>query len=347
MSRKQSDNELKFALALGSGSARGWAHIGVLRALHDHGIRPHIVTGTSIGALVGGAYASGNLDALEKWIRPLDRLDIIRLMDARLRGGGFIRGERLFARLAEHVNDVPIESLPLKFAAVATELASGREIWLRKGSLLQAIRASIALPGIFTPAADQERFLIDGGLVNPVPISVARAMGADVVIAVNLNDGLVGKAGLAHPTQASAETTTNDEPDDEEASSAFWQKLSELNGAMKLRFESLISSQDEKKSQPQQPGIFDVVMGAINIMQDRITRSRMAGDPPDVIIAPRLQHIGVMAFDCGEEAIEEGYRAAERVIPDIKHLLGRGAQISPTTAPAPASSQPAPQSGKS
>lgn len=334
MSSKHTDNEQKFALALGSGSARGWAHIGVLRALHDHDLRPDIVTGTSIGALVGGAYASGNLDALENWIRPLDRLDIIRLMDARLRGGGFIRGERLFARLAEHVNDVPIESLPVKFAAVATELASGREIWLRKGSLLQAIRASIALPGIFTPAADQHRFFIDGGLVNPVPISVARAMGADMVVAVNLNDGLVSKTGLANPTQALAEPATEDEPDDEEASSAFWQKLSEFNGAMKLRFDSLISSQDEKKNQPQQPGIFDVVMGAINIMQDRITRSRMAGDPPDAIIAPRLQHIGVMAFDCGEEAIEEGYRAAERIIPDLKHLLGQSARTAATAAQA-------------
>jgi NTE family protein len=340
--REEQAQHPRLALALGSGSARGWSHIGVLRALEDNGIRPDIITGTSIGALVGGAYASGNLDALEEWIRPLDRLDIVRLMDARLRGGGFIRGERLFARLSEQVNDCQIEDLPIRFAAVSCELATGREVWHRKGSLLNAIRASVSLPGIFTPTPDGDRFLIDGGLVNPVPISVARALGANLVLAVNLNDGLVARA---YETQHGRDFQTgpDEEPesqtatlalehsneqhessdDDDDEPSAFWKKLSELNGAIKLRFDSLISEDaDDKQDRHEPPGIFDVVMGSINVMQDRITRSRMAGDPPDAVIAPRVHHIGLMAFDKAEEAIEEGYRAAERLMPDLKYLLG-------------------------
>jgi NTE family protein len=179
-------------LALGSGAARGWAHIGVLRELTRMGIEPQVVTGASVSAIVAGAYACGNLDAFEEWISGLGRVDIIRLLDARMTGGGFLQGKRLMDAIEKRIGNPDIADLDIAFGCVATELGSGREIWLREGSLLDACRASIAMPGLFAPYRQSDNsLLVDGGLVNAVPVSLARAMGADIVIAVNLNGDLV------------------------------------------------------------------------------------------------------------------------------------------------------------
>ena len=178
---------LKVGLALGSGSARGWSHIGVLRALEERGIRPTIVSGASTGSLVAASYASGQLDALESWARTLSKMDVWRLLDATFAGGGVMRGNRLMRAVGEQLSDRDIESLACEFGAVAADLHTGREIWIRKGSMLEAVRASSGLPGLFTPIRHEGRWLIDGGVVNPVPVSLCRAAGADFVIAVNLN----------------------------------------------------------------------------------------------------------------------------------------------------------------
>jgi len=178
---------LRIGLALGSGSARGWSHIGVLRALYEHGITPAIITGSSTGSLVAAAHASEQLDALETWARDLTKMDVWRLVDANFRGGGFMRGNRLMRAVGEHLEDRPIESLARKFGAVAVDLYSGKEVWIQSGSMLDAVRASSGLPGLFTPTLHGGRWLIDGGVVNPVPVSLCRALGADYVIAVNLN----------------------------------------------------------------------------------------------------------------------------------------------------------------
>src|SRR5512135_3210738 len=172
-------------LALGSGSARGWAHIGVIRALAAEGIVPDAICGCSIGAFVGAVYADGDLDKLEIWVSSLTWQDVVALLDVSLKGG-LIKGAKLIQFFERHFVDRDFADLPIPFACVATDLESGREIWLRKGSVAHAVRASIALPGLFTPVPHDDGFLVDGGLVNPVPVSLCRAMGMDVVIGVEV-----------------------------------------------------------------------------------------------------------------------------------------------------------------
>lgn len=297
-------------IALGSGSARGWAHIGVLQALRDAGIEPDIVCGASVGALVGAVYANDHLDAFDEWVRELDIFEIVRYMDIRLvEGGGFVQGKRFMDFLIQHTSDIHIEKLPRAFAAVATDLSSGREVWFRTGPLLDALRASIALPGIFTPVKLDGQWLVDGGLVNPVPVSLCRAMGARMVIAVNLNGDIVGKH-LRKTVYTSAKG--------KEVSTESW-LLEKLSSSLKKHALSL----KNKNQKPDEwtPGLFDVLASSINIMQDRITRSRMAGDPPNIILSPRLSHIGLLEFDRAAEAIEEGRACVERMLPALKDAV--------------------------
>lgn len=289
----------RIGIALGSGSARGWAHIGVLRELHALGIEPHIVCGTSTGALVGAAYAMGKLDLLESWVRGMNTRNVVKYFDIRLVvGGGFVEGRWLMDFLRERFGDVLIENLPKPFAAVATDLKSGREVWLRSGSLWDAVRASIALPGFITPVRVGDQWLVDGGLVNPVPVSLCRSMGAERIVAVNLNGDIVGR----HFNDRKAAGT-------QRQSSTEKRLLEKLTIRLKERVKTGT------------PGLFDVLAGAINIMQDRITVSRLADHPPDVLITPRLAHIGLLEFDRAAEAIEEGREAVRRAAQDL-HTVG-------------------------
>ena len=305
---------LKIGLALGSGAARGWAHIGVIKALRAAGIEPDIVCGTSIGALVGAAYAAGRLEPFERWVRQLTWRDVIRYMDLQLSGGGVMEGERLLEYARRHVRDVAIEDLPIPYAAVATELTSGQEMWLQQGSLLDAVRASCALPGLFSPLRQGDRWLVDGGLVNPVPVSLCRAMGADVVIAVNLNGDIVGKHFRPPPAISVEEDVTMAESD-------FLGRLSNaISRGLRVKAEEMVSGLIGSDGTP---GMFEVLSSALNIMQDRITRSRMAGDPPDIMLAPRLAHIALLEFDKAAEAIAAGEQVTERMLPVIHDLVGK------------------------
>src|ERR1700761_4394036 len=180
----------RIGLVLGGGAARGWAHIGAIRALHDAGIKPDVVCGTSIGALVGAVYANGDLDWLEEWVSRLTWQTVVRLLDLRL-SGGLLGGRKVIQLFADKFNGRSIAQLNMPFAAVATELDSGRESWLQDGSVVDAVRASIAIPGIFTPVWHNGVWLVDGGLSNPVPVSVARGMRSDCVIAVDLNNDIL------------------------------------------------------------------------------------------------------------------------------------------------------------
>lgn len=292
-SSTQSVQSPKIGIALGSGSARGWAHIGVIRGLAELGIEPEIVAGTSIGALVGAAYANGQLDLLEQWARAFNWKDMVSYLDLGVMGGGVIEGEKLLDFFSKHINHSDIESMPKKFAAVATELDTGREVWLQTGSVLHAVRASIALPGLISPFKYNDRWLVDGGLVDPVPVSLCRAMGADIVIAVNLNGDIVGKH------------LQNRRTDNESQQSSYWDKI---YGQLKVRLESGKYGRLSKllSNNQKTPGLFEVLASSINIMQDRITRSRMAGDPPDFILSPRLSKLGLMEFDQAALAIDEG-----------------------------------------
>lgn len=282
----------RIGLALGSGSARGWAHIGVIRALEQAGIRPDIICGTSIGALVGAAYAAGELDRLEQWVLTLEVKDVVGFMDVTLSGGLF-KGERLMGLFRRFV-DRPIEQLPMPFGAVATALHNGAEIWLRQGSTLDAVRASIAVPGLFAPAMYQGLVLVDGGLVNPVPVSLARAMGADILIAVDLGSDILGRHLRVEQARESPFTVVSD----------WIRKVQDNMGVV---------TPAHPPDQPTMPSIVEVLTSSINIMQVRITRGRMAGEPADLVIAPRLAHLRLLDFHRAEEAIEEGRRAVERV----------------------------------
>ncbi|KTD82180.1 patatin-like phospholipase family protein [Legionella waltersii] len=310
----------KIGLVLGSGSARGWAHIGVIRELANMGIKPDLVTGSSIGAVVGGAYASGHLDEFEEWICTFRRVDILKLLDVRMAGGGFIQGKPLMVAIEKCIGNPTIEELKVPFACVATSLLNGKEHWLRDGSLLDAVRSSIALPGIFAPIALKHDIMLDGGLVNPVPISLARAMGADYVIAVNLNSDLVGRHFCLQHSDAAADNEYNKKKleyaEKLDPKIPIW--ASKLKADFGIRLDSFISSLRKKKIT--KPGLFDVMAGSINIMQDRITNSRMAEDPPDVLITPKLGYIGLMEFDRAQEMIREGHEATRRVKDDLEKL---------------------------
>ena len=297
-------------LALGSGSARGWAHIGVLRALEEAGIRPDLVCGASIGAVVGSAYALGELDRFEKWALGLTGRTVWSFMDFKL-AGGMLKGERVIDFFRRNFSDRDIEALDIPFAAVATALHSGTEVWLRSGSTADAVRASMALPGLFTPAQRDGRLLIDGGLVNPVPVSLARAMGADIVIAVDLNADILGRHLHAPGSVATKARVPVMAADDEEATAGWLSRMQD-------GFASLLPAPDPVRVR--NPSLLEVVLTSVNIMQVRITRSRMAGDPPELVIAPQLAHLGVMDFYRAEEAIAEGRRAAEKTLPFLQQL---------------------------
>ena len=290
----------RVGLALGGGSARGWAHVGVIRALEQAGIKPDLVCGTSIGALVGAAYAAGELERFEQWLLGLGIADVLSFMDVGL-SGGVIKGERLMEFFRLNFIDRPVEDLAMPFAAVATALHTGAEVWLREGSTIEAVRASIALPALFTPVVHEGRVLVDGGLVNPVPVSLARAMGADIVIAVDLSSDILGRYLREEP-----------EP---EAPAAL---LSEWRQKLQENLSALIPARPD--DEPKLPSMLDVVASSINIMQVRMTRSRMAGEPPDVIVAPRLAHLGLLDFHRGEEAIEAGERAVAAALPSLTAL---------------------------
>jgi NTE family protein len=292
----------RIGIALGSGSARGWAHVGVLRALERAGIQADVVCGTSIGALVGAAYAAGKLEALDTWVRGLTWQSVMSLMDFRMASGGLIRGARLVEFFRSRFSDQGIEHLPKAFACVATELTSGREIWLQRGPVIDAVRASVALPGLLTPVVHEERLLVDGGLVNPVPVSLCRALGADLVIGVDLNWDLVGRRN-----QVPEEVKTEGGPADTGMLDAIFAKFRmprELGPAV------------------QNPSMLDVLTTSLNIMQVRITQSRLAGEPADVMIRPRLSGIAAMDFHRGAVAAAEGERAAGAAIEAIRELAG-------------------------
>ena len=318
--------KVKIGLALGCGAARGWAHIGVLRALLDAGIVPDVVAGTSIGAVVGGCHIAGRLDTLEEFARGLTRRRVFGYLDFNMTGSGLITGQRLRDRLLNHLGDVTIESLDTLFTAVATEIGTGHEIWLSRGRLVDAIRASYALPGIFKPVNVGGRWLFDGALVNPVPVSVCRALGARYVIAVNLNGDMCGRGTVMPHIDAAAHDSAPAELGGEQKNG---------RSALKLLQRQVVGSTEAA------PGISTVVVEALNIVQDRIARSRLAGDPPDFMIQPRLAGIGPFDFHRAEDLIARGLAAARREVEDITREIDVRRMFEPRVTQNPSADLPA------
>jgi len=294
----------RIGLALGGGGARGWAHIGVVKALTRAGIVPDVISGTSVGALVRGLHLAGRLDVLEGWSRGLTKFKIASYLDFRV-GGGMIGGHRLSAVLREHLGKVTIEALPKPFTCVATDLLTGHEVWLRKGDLVEMLRASFSLPGLFSPVEVDGRWLVDGALVNPLPVSVCRAMGAHVIIAVNLNADPIGRVRM--PGQRIPRAAGFD------ILQALPQSKANIGVGSWLR--SVFGRE------PDAPSLFGTMTQSLNILLDRVTRSRLAGEPPDVSISPRLGHIGLLEFDRAAEVIAEGEAATERTLAELGEVI--------------------------
>ena len=297
---------LSIGLALSGGAARGFAHIGVIRTLLAHGLKPDVITGTSIGAIVGGVYAAGFLDPFEAWARALSRRRVFGYLDFSLAGSGLIGGDRLFTQLEESLGDITFEQLPIRVAAVATELRTSHEIWLTRGRVVDAVRASAALPGIFPPSRLGGRWLMDGALVNPLPISATRALGARLVIAVNVNADNFGRGTIIQDHGSDADDDLR-------------HKTAKTSRGLRGHAERLVSRKFFGTSD--RPGLSTVMIEAFQVLQDRVTRARLAGDPPDVLISPRLNRVGVFDFHRAAESIALGAEAAEKALPAITEAV--------------------------
>ena len=289
----------KIGFALGAGSARGWAHIGVLRALQSEGVKPDLIAGCSVGALVGAAFAASRLDQLEAWALAFDWRSMLRMIDIRLRGG-LIKGERVTDFFRQELVESEFSELAIPFAAVATDLHSGQEIWLREGRVSDAVRASIAVPGLFRAVLREGRYLIDGGVVNPVPVSLARAMGADIVIAVDVGSDIVGRHARRKREDSNTQTGRH-----------------RLLGKLFPRRDG--APAEGETGAP--PSMLEALMGSIDVMQVRIARSRLAGEPPDVLLTPRLAHLGSLDYHRAAIAIAEGREAVARMLPAIRDAI--------------------------
>src|SRR5207253_1140802 len=271
----------------------------------------------SIGSVVGGAYVTGHLDKLEEWARSLQPRNVFGYLDIRLNGSGLIGGAKLAAELEAYMGSTLIEDLPIKYAAVATEVRTGHEIWLTRGRMVDAMRASYALPGIFSPVLVGDRWLVDGALVNPVPVSVARAFGAEIVIAANVSSDVFAHSTTIYSHGPAAEVTVAVAPVTVIEPAAPKRGVGRLFSAERTMKREFFGSAGR-------PGISSVMVDAFNIMQDRITRARLAGDPPDLLISPRVGEIGWFDFHRADDLIAHGTRAAERAIdsiPDAIHIL--------------------------
>jgi NTE family protein len=305
----RAEDRLSIGLVLGGGAARGFAHIGVIRTLMAHGIRPDVITGTSIGAVVAGLYAAGALDAFEAWCRGLTRRSVLSYLDFRLGGSGLISGARLSQKLEEALGNLTFADVSMRLAAIATEIGTGHEIWLTRGPLREAMAASYALPGIFPPKLIGGRWLMDGAMVNPLPISAARALGARLVLAVDLNADNFGRGTIIqdHGPNADDEARRQQLEVDRRGSGIFGRPA-------RLIRRQFFGGSDG-------PGLSTVMVEAFQVMQDRITRSRLAGDPPDVMISPRLGRINLFDFHRASDAIAIGTEAAERAIESISESI--------------------------
>ncbi len=300
----------RIGLVLGSGAARGWAHIGVIEALRAAAIEPQIVCGCSMGALVGAAYVTDALPALKVFAEALKVGGVLKLLDVSLSGGGLINGARIVELLGELGVKTPIEACAKPFAAVATNLETGREVWLREGPIEDAVRASISIPGIFNPMRLGTAWLGDGALVNPVPVSLCRALDAEIIIAVHVNSA--GLVRFGAPAKAVA--------DDKPAGADFPNRLlAQVAPTVRAQASDIISRLFPPPTVA--PGYFEVFFNAINIMEDQITRSRLAGEPPDLLLMPKLDHIGPLEFQRASEAIAEGRACMEQAMPALKRLL--------------------------
>jgi NTE family protein len=347
---------MKIGLALGSGAARGWAHIGVIQALEEMGVGIDIVSGCSIGSYVGAAYASGKLPELAEWVESLTDWQVYALMGVGFHRGGLMSGLKVFKALQDNFSFNTFEELNKPFAAVATDLYSGREVNFMSGSVVEAVKASCAIPGLFPPLLFENRWLVDGGVVNPVPVNMCRMLGADVVIAVNLSADFRPQSLVANPFDHgnNQKKTSDFFKRSQQQIQQWFKKEGEKEGVAdpetvpETTEQDLITDQDflteecleilepanveHQKTDdissadhtivPPAPSIINAMTGSLDILSARVTRSRLAGDPPDILIEPQLRDFGMMEFYRAKELIEHGRASVHRIADQIKYQLG-------------------------
>lgn len=296
---------MKIGLALGAGAARGWAHIGIIKALRDIGVEIDVVSGCSIGAYVGSAFASDKLDELEEWSKTLTEWQVYSLLGIGFQRGGLANGNKVFEKHLDEFCAEQFEDMRLPFSTLATDLYSGKEVIFNQGPVGKSIQASCAIPALFSPIEHNNRWLVDGGVVNPVPVNLCRLQGADFVIAVNLNADFRPQMIEEFETEHKRNETKTDE---------FIEKNS--SGFLKQWF-----TPEPKESKKQTPGIISVVNSSLEILQARVTRSRLAGDPPDLLIEPQLREVSLLEFYRASELIDLGYASVMRIAEQIKYQL--------------------------
>ena len=334
---------MKIGLALGSGASRGWAHIGVIQALEEMGVQIDIVSGCSIGSYVGAAYASGKLPELAEWVTSLTEWQVFALMGVGFHKGGLVSGLKVFKALQDNFSFDTIEQLQKPFAAVATDLYSGREVNFTSGSVVEAVKASCAIPGLFPPILFNNRWLVDGGVVNPVPVNMCRMLGADIVIAVNLSADFRPQTIVNNQIDhGNNQKKTSDFFKRSQQQIKQWFKKSDDTSAEQEEQEGSVTDQafleileptniERQESEdlanesdvlvPPAPSIINAMTGSLDILSARVTRSRLAGDPPDILIEPQLRDFGMMEFYRATELIEHGRSSVHRIADQIKYQL--------------------------
>lgn len=328
----------KLGLALGSGASRGLAHVGVINALEDAGISVDYIAGSSIGALVGATYAAGSINKFHDFLTTVDWKVVASYFDFNFPQKGLLEGRKLLGLIESLMVESDFENLNIPFCAIATNLSTGEEVHLKDGNLIHAVRASMSLPGIFNPFEIGDNYLVDGGLVNPVPVDVVREMGADIVIAVDLNHDLIKRNGRKKKLKTRRRKRRISVDKDSRllttASNANWfptkleQKYRTLEKSVKQSVNRWL--EDRENDEMREPNIFDVIANSINIMEFKITQSKLLEDQPDILIQPKLGHLNLFDYDEAEATIEEGYQKTTSKLKDLTQLLHHNGQASGT-----------------
>jgi NTE family protein len=307
----------KFGLVLGSGAARGWAHIGVLRALEERGLKPDVIAGCSVGALVGGAYILGALEDFEAWARELKPLSALQSFGFTVARGGLVNAAPAFKAFAGY--DRKIEDLPIRFGAVAVDLGVGEEVWITEGSVVEAARASSAIPVIFHAVRRQGRWLIDGAVANPAPVNLARALGADIVVSVDLNAVPRVLDRFNAPPPLVAPAAPADKPAAAAPEAPSFQSVTKLIEETRRLIDAQIESARERSRAS--PHLFETAYAAADIFQMHLARAHAAVEPPDICLEPDMRGALPIAFDRADDFIAEGKRACLERIDEIEDLL--------------------------
>jgi NTE family protein len=311
----------KVGLVLGSGSSRGWAHIGAIEALEESQVPIDFIVGCSVGSYVGALYACGSLKSLKEFVLRMNGRKVFSYFDVVFPRSGLLDGSRKVKELfSMHTSVERFEDLKLPVAMVATDLKRGYKVVLASGDIMKALQATMSIPGLFAPVRIGTRWLVDGGLIDPVPVGVAKAMAADVVIAVDLNSGLISRRVVHKQAQLAEKTapeeTLSQEPEyKHELLKKIYDYYDSAEASFRTKINELFSREEEI------PDIIDTVLTSINIMQERITRVNLAVEPPDILVQPRLADLKMMDFDRVDYTIEEGYLGMMERIEDIKALL--------------------------